>query len=335
MYGTVLGIPLAIVVFLATNHYLMEWDLIGDRLAVTLVGAGLAICVYFVIRGIDTYLDKKRDNPEPFYTSAPIPPAFGAFKEIISEGSFGPFFWGLKTVDPDEGRLMGVLNFTELMGAGLQAKRLMMVQILFESVPEEQQKPLNPIVPDEKGVTKIQINWLVDSPMNRFTVNKIIDEMTLDFKRSLGLAAAAKVQEKSPFEPPLWAMVFAGLAILYAVHRMDGYTHYKAEKAVEIKEQAERQQAADQERAQARQRATDEQARRQAYDQEMADKYRAGQEEQRRKAQELLEQERGNFGSNPQTTREMFRNRIHSPFAAPLTPGSSNTDNPAPWRKPY
>jgi hypothetical protein len=67
----------------------------------------------------------------------------------------------------------------------------------------------------------------------------------------------------------------------------------------------------------------------------MADKYRAGQEEQRRKAQELLEQERGNFGGSPQTTREMFRNRINSPFAAPLTPGSSNTDNPAPWRKPY
>lgn len=363
MWGVWLGIPLGFIVFLAVDHYVTQWDLVGDRFAVDALGASLGLCAYFAARGIDVWLNQKKDNPPPFEVAKPVPEVFGIIKQVLSEGSYGPFFWNLKTVDPDETRILAILNFTEMFGTGVlipptQAQRMMMLQILVDPIPEDEQKPQISILADSpKLQTRVQMNWRIDSPLGRVTVNKIMDDFTYGMKEALGVVAGEKPLPKSPFEPPVWVVCLTVLACFWCFNRAEQYQEYKKNVEVERKarqEQMERERA---EREEAARKAAEEQAKREAYNKEMEEKFKQAQEDQRRRAQELLEEERrrqGGFYTPPYTTPytptpnpfapqpdqggSFFAPKRYNPFTTPLSPGTTDqgggTTSP-PWRSRY
>lgn len=338
MYGLAVGLPAALFVALWIYHTVEAADMVHNHLASTIMGLSTGLFIYYMARGIDIWLERKKDNPEPFYTALDLPLAYGNIKRCLTEGSYGPFFWTLKTTDNDEGRIMGALSFTELMGPGfsgppLQAKRLMMVQILFEPVPEEEQKPI-PTIPNEKGRTKIDVKWLVDSPLNRYTVNKIIDEMTSDFKQNVYIETPAKREVKSAFEPPVWVLVVLALSWLYGLQQMDVYTKAKEARAAQEaarKEQIETARAAQetQQRDAAAKREAyfkqqqDAAAARQAYEQQQQEAFNRAREAQQQGAQELNNQQRNGIYAplNRSNSLDLARPRSLDPFVR--RPGES------------
>lgn len=324
MFAPVLGIPAAVIVFLATHHYLVEWDVIGDKAAIDALGACLGLCAYFLVRGLDIFLEQKKDNPEPFVAPKAVPDAFGNIKELFSESSYGPFFWGIKTVDPEANKLVAVLQFTELMGSGfmippIQAQRLMMVQIIVEPVAEAEQKPLYPHIPgnEEKAIAQIKMNWRIDSPLNRHTVNRIMDETTAAVRETVGLPVPTKPQPKSPFEPPGWLIALTIMAVLFCGQRAEDYSNLK------LKQEEDRKQR--QEQAQREQAKRDETER----------KYREYQEEQQRKAQELWkQQQQQGTASSYNSSPTPYTPPSVNPFAPQLTPSPAPSDQngTSPWR---
>lgn len=364
MWGILLGMPLAVIIFLATDHYVMQWDLVGDRFAVDALAACLGLCGYYVARGIDVFLNQKRDNPPPFDVGKPLPEVFGTIKQALSEGMYGPFSWNLKTVDPDETRILGILNFTEMFGTGVlipptQAQRRVVLQVLVDPIPEAEQTPMISILPDgEKRQTRVTFTWLVDSPLGRVSVNRLQDEMTHAIKVALGVAAGEKPKPKSPFEPPEWVAVLTFLAFLLCFTQAEKYEDYKKQAAEERKVRQEQLAKEQAEREEAARKAAEEQAKRDAYNKEMEEKFKQAQEEQRRKADELLEQQRQQYNNqyspysstpytpspNPFTPRldqsdGFFSNRKYtSPFTTPLSPGQSDqggTTGTTPWRSRF
>lgn len=243
MYGTFLGIPIAIAAFLAITYYLNDTGLLKDNAGRSAVGAAVALLLYYLARGIDLWQNKKRDNPAPLYVPKSLPETFGGIREVITETNYGPFFWGVKTVDQDDNRLMGTLTFTEMLGIGfdgsppIQATRQMMLQVLLEPVPEEEQKEVAGQFAGEKGQTKIELKWLIDSPCNRHTVNKIQDHINREIKQSLGLWVPEKKKERGPFEPPDWVFWVVGLLLFYGVTRMGDEARVKSDREAEIKYQ--------------------------------------------------------------------------------------------------
>lgn len=312
MFGNLLGVPALIIVFLATHHYLVQWDWIGDKAAIDALGVCLGLCAYYLIRGVDIFLEQKKDNPAPFVVPKAVPDAFGSIKELFSESSYGPFFWGIKTVDPETSRIVAILQFTELMGSGfmippIQAQRLMMVEVLVDAVPDSDQKPLYPNIPgnEEKALATIKMTWRIDSPLNRHTVNRIMDETTAAIRETLGLPAATnKPQPKSPFEPPGWLIALTVMAVLFCNQRAEEYTAFKEKREAEVKERQEQSQ---------REQANREEANR---------KYREYQEEQRRKADELWrQQQQGTTGGTPiPYTPGANPVEPYKPFVNPFTP---------------
>lgn len=322
MWANLLGIPLFVVIFLATDHYFTEWDFIGDRGAVDALGVCFGLVGYYVARGIDVFLNEKRDNPEAFISDRSLPEVFGQIKEVLTESSFGPFFWSLKTVDQEASRIVAVLNFTEQLGTPLnpmQAQRLVMLQILVDQVAEEEQKPLIESRPEAgKGVTSVKLQWLIDSPLNRNTVNRVQDGLTKTIKVSLGLAVPEEKRKPSPFEPPDWVFVLLILAACFAVNRMDRYTDIKAQREIQKKEQQAEEARQEAEREEARRKAAEAQAARDAYNRQMDEKFRQGRLEQQRRANELLQKQQQNQ-YQPQ----------NNPFTQPLVqPGGSLFQSP-------
>lgn len=361
MWGTLLGIPAAIVIFLATDHFVMKWDIVGDRFAVDALGACLGLCGYFMARGIDVWLNEKRDNPPPFDVGKPVPEVFGTIKQALSEGMFGPFSWNVKTVDPDETRILAVLNFTEMFGTGVlvpptQAQRLVMLQVLVDPIPEAEQTPMISILPDgEKRQTRVSFTWRVDSPLGRISVNKLQDQMTHAIKVALGVAAGEKPKAKSPFEPPEWLAVVTFLAFLLCFTQAEKYEGYKKQAEEERKARQEQLDRERSEREEAARKAAEEQAKRDAYNKEMEDRFKQYQERQRQKADELLEQQRQQYNNNQYTTPYtpnpnpftpqldqgggFFSNpKYTSPFTTPLSPGQTNPGDGTgsrPWRSRF
>lgn len=243
MFGTFLGIPLAIVAFLAVGHYLNESGLLVDKAGRAAVGAAVALVLYYLARGIDLWQNKKRDNPPPLLVPKTLPESLGTIKEVIAETNYGPFFWGVKTLDPDDNRIMATLSFTEMLGIGfdgsppIQAVRQMLLQVVLEPVAEEEQKDVAGQFVGDKGQTKIDLKWLIDSPCNRHTVNKIQDHVTREIKQSLGLFVPEKKKARGPFEPPEWVFWVAGLLLFYGVTRMGDEARVKSEREAEIKYQ--------------------------------------------------------------------------------------------------
>jgi len=340
MWATLLGIPLAVVIFLATNHYLTEWDLVGSRTAITALGACLGLCAYYSSMGIDVFVNKKRDNPKPFDVPMDVPHAFGAVKQVIAEGLYGPFAWSLKTTDTDESRIMATITFTETFGLGVvvpstQTKRLVLLQVRFEPIAEAEQKPLIEQVPSfGNRQTKVYLNWYVDSPLGRVSVNKLQDEMTYALKKAMGAIVADPPKPKSPFEPPEWAFVMTLLALIYCFDEMNKYTDVKAKAAEQRKAQQEQYEREQADRAEAAQRAAQERAQRDAYNQEMQEKFRQARENQRRGAEQLLEQQRQPYTSpysNPLNTSPSA-----NPFTPQLTPDTNKGNGiTLPWRSRY
>lgn len=319
MFGVVVGIPAFIIVFLAVNHYLTEWQLVGDRFAISALGACLGLCAYYSAKGIDIWLNEKKDNPEPFEASKPVPEAFGLIRQVFAETTFGPWSWNIKTVDTEETRILAVLHFKEIFGSGAvipptQAERIIMVQILVDPIPEAEQKPVPEGLPEDfKKITRIQINWKVDSPLGRFTVNRIIDDYTQAIKEALGLALAKKKEPKSPFEPPEWVIVLTVIAVMFAIFRGEQYEDYKKQVKEEARQREEQRQQAEADRQ--RQIAADK-ARREAEQREMEDKIRKYKEDQERKLREWQNQQ-----SSPYTPP-------YTPYT-PYTPPSTNPLNPS------
>lgn len=325
MWATLLGIPLSVVIFLATDHYLTEWDLVGSRLAIDALGVCLGLCAYYSSMGIDVYVNKKRDNPEPFEVPTDVPNAFGAAKQVITEGLYGPFAWSLKTTDTEESRLMATITFTETFGLGVvvpstQTKRLVLLQVSFEPIEEAEQKPLIEAAPSfGNRQTKVRLNWYVDSPLGRVSVNKLQDEMTYELKKAMGAIVADPPKPKSPFEPPEWVFVLTLLALIFCFDEMNKYTDVKAKAAEQRKAQQEQYDKEQAERAEAAQRAAQERAQRDAYNQEMQEKYRQAREDQRRRAEQLLEQQQQNQYQpyTPPLQNNPFTQPLRNPFQQP------------------
>ena len=340
MWATLLGIPLFVVIFLATDHYLTEWDLIGNKLAIDALGACLGLCAYYSSMGIDVYVNKKRDNPEPFDVPMDVPNAFGAVKQVISEGLYGPFAWSLKTTDTEESRIMATMTFTETFGLGVvvpstQTKRLVLLQVSFEPIEEAEQKPLVEAAPGlGNRQTKVRLNWYVDSPLGRVSVNKLQDDMTYELKKAMGAIVADPPKPKSPFEPPEWVFVLTLLAIIFCFDEIDKYTDVKAKAAEQRKAQQEQYDKEQADRAEAAQRAAQERAQRDAYNQEMQEKYRQAKENQRRGAEQLLEQQQQQYSSpysNP-----LNNTAPSNPFTQQLTPRTDKSNGfTLPWRSRY
>ncbi len=321
MYANIIGIPAVGLVFLAVNHYLMES--VGDRMAVGVLGVCLGLCAYFALRGVDIFLEQKKDNPPTFAVPKTLPDAFGGIKECLSESSYGPFFWGIKTVDAEAGKLVAVLQFTELMGTGfiippIQAQRLMMLTVLVESVPVPVAET------DQKlAATNVTMTWRIDSPFNRLTVNKIMDEATAGIKEALGLPSPDKPKPRSPFLPPTWLIVVTVIAALVCSQRAEEYAALKQKQEADLKAKQE-QLAAD--RAQ-----RDETER----------KWREFQEQQRQKADELWKRQNQSvppayspYSLSPPSlpAYQPFVNPITQQPTPPTAPGEGDTSNTTPWR---
>ena len=355
MWANVLGIPLFVVIFLATDHYLHELDFIGDRLAINALGVCLGLIGYFAAKGIDTIIYEKRDNPEPFTSDKTVPEVFGIIKESLSESSFGPFHWNLKTIDQEASRIVATFTFTEQLGTPLtpmQATRLVMLQVLVDPIPDEEQKPSSdeeqkttvPGMPERaKPLTKIQMQWLIDSPLNRTTVNRIQDDSTKGLKVMLGLIPPDDNKKANPFAPPDWVVVLLVLAICFAAQRMDQYTAFKAQRAEQLKaaEQERVNRQAEQQAAQ--QKALQAQAEREAYSRQMEEKFLQGKLEQQRRAEELRQQQLNQSPSYaPLYTPPLQNNSFAPPLGTPsgsliqspfhLQPSQSNTNPVKPWR---
>ncbi len=327
MYANIIGIPAAGLVFLAVNHYLSP--VVGDRLAVGILAGCLGLCAYFAMRRVDIYLEQKKDNPPTFVVPKTLPNAFGGIKECLSESSYGPFFWGIKNVDAEAGKLVAVLQFSELMGTGfiippIQAQRLMMLTVLVESVPEADQKTA---AAGETAATNVTMTWRIDSPYNRLTVNRIMDETTVGIKEALGLPSSDKPKPRSPFLPPTWLIVVTVLAALFCNQRAEEYAALKAKQEADLKAKQEQLAA--------------ERAKRE----EAESKWRQFQEEQRRKADEVWKRQNQSvppayspYSLSPPSVPSY--QPYYNPFTPTQTPQPTpspapvpdDTSNSTPWR---
>jgi hypothetical protein len=234
MNGTFIGIPGAVLTYLAINYYLKQYDLVGDPIAIAAVASSVATLVYFFARAIDVVENKTRDNPKPFTSPQPMPECFGNIKEFFSEASMGPYFWSVKTIDPDQGRLTAFMKYSEVQGGGLaptlQISRLVLLDITVTAIPEEEQIEVPKAVAYKaKGQSNIQFTWRVDSPVNRLKANELQQFTKGAIEEAVGLHWYNKPKEKSPFMPPAWLLIALLLSIMYADQAGNIYQAKKAQ----------------------------------------------------------------------------------------------------------
>jgi hypothetical protein len=234
MNGTFIGIPGAVLTYLAINYYLKQYDLVGDPIAIATVASSVASLVYFFARAIDVIENKTRDNPKPFTSPQPMPECFGNIKELLGEASMGPYYWSVKTVDPDQGRLSAFMRFSEIQGGGLaptiQISRLVLLDVTVSAIPEEEQvEAPKAVVYKANGQSNIQLIWRVDSPVNRIKVNELQKFTNGAIEEAVGLHWYDKPKEKSPFMPPEWLLIAVFLSVLYAASVDSGYQAKKTQ----------------------------------------------------------------------------------------------------------
>lgn len=75
---------------------------VQDRFLVTGLGIALAFCAYYVTKGLDRWLDQKRDNPEPFDVPASMDDAFANVLGMLEDRHIGPYFWSIRFKDPED-----------------------------------------------------------------------------------------------------------------------------------------------------------------------------------------------------------------------------------------
>ncbi|MBP9811280.1 hypothetical protein KBF38_23440 [bacterium] len=222
MVAAFLGIPLALMIFFVALKYVPGYN--HDGVTAASFGAALGICAWYACRGVDILLDRKKDKPPPFFGSLALEEAYSEAKARLVEMHVGPFFMVLKHDEPEAGRLVFSLMFSEMLGGFLspptEARRHMMLELLVEAVPESEQKPIYeqfadknvPGISELVGRTKITQRWHVDSPLVRSKANEIIKETAYELKRAVGIPLPAKVDNTyAALRPPNWALAILAM----------------------------------------------------------------------------------------------------------------------------
>ncbi len=89
MVAAFLGIPLALMIFFVVLKYVPGYN--HDGVTAASFGAALAICAWYACRGVDILLDRKKDNPPPFYGNLALEEAYSEAKARLVEIHVGPF----------------------------------------------------------------------------------------------------------------------------------------------------------------------------------------------------------------------------------------------------
>lgn len=217
MVAAFLGIPLALMIFFVVLKYVPSYN--HDYITAASFGAALGICAWYACRGVDILLDRKKDNPPPFFGNLALEEAYSEAKARLVEMHVGPFFMALKHDEPEAGRLVFSLMFSEMLGGILspptEARRHMMLELSIEAVPENEQKPIYeqfagkdiPGISELVGRTKVTQRWHVDSPVVRSKANEIIKETAYELKRAVGIPLPERIEDKfAALRPPNWAL---------------------------------------------------------------------------------------------------------------------------------
>jgi hypothetical protein len=228
MVAAFVGIPLALVIFFVVLKYLPGYN--HDYVTAASFGAALGICAWYACRGCDILLDRKKDNPPPFFGNLALEEAYSEAKARLVEMHVGPFFMALKHDEPEAGRLVFSLMFSEMLGGFLstptEARRHMMLELFIEAVPESEQKPIYeqfsgknlpqiPGISDLVGRSKITQRWHVDSPLVRSKANEIIKETAYELKRAVGIPLPEKTEDKfAALRPPSWALAILAMTAI-------------------------------------------------------------------------------------------------------------------------
>lgn len=255
MIAASLGPPLGIAIIALVHHFLYPY--VHDRWSVTGLGISLAICAAYVLRGCDLWLEKQKDNPEAFLVPLALEEAFGTALKLLRERNVGPFFWNVRTADQDERRISAILNFTEVYNMlgrpAQQLQRMMMLNIVFDDLPESEQKPESEALASI-GVntatlkTSVRLKWNIDSPGNRFKCNEVQDELTADIKRALGVTGIPEKKEPNIFMPPIAVLLLTGMAAWWTFEKFNDYQEFVIAKQEEARAQEERQNKLEEER---------------------------------------------------------------------------------------
>jgi|GEM_PF-1149495 hypothetical protein len=222
MVAAFLGIPLALMIFFVVLKYVPAYN--HDGITAASFGAALGICAWYACRGVDILLDRKKDNPPPFFGNLALEEAYSEAKARLVEMHVGPFFMALKHDEPEAGRLVFSLMFSEMLGGFLspptEARRHMMLELFVEAVPESEQKPIYeqfagkniPGISELVGRSKITQRWHVDSPLVRSKANEIIKETAYELKRAVGIPLPEKIEGKfAALRPPNWALAILAM----------------------------------------------------------------------------------------------------------------------------
>jgi hypothetical protein len=250
MVAAFLGIPLALMIFFVVLKYVPGYN--HDYITAAGFGAALAICAWYACRGVDIMLDRKKDNPPPFFGSLALEEAYSEAKARLVEMHVGPFFMALKHDEPEAGRLVFSLMFSEMLGGFLspptEARRHMMLELFIEAVPESEQKPIYeqfagkniPGISELVGRSKITQRWHVDSPLVRSKANEIIKDTAYELKRAVGIPLPEKTEGKfAALRPPNWALAILAMTAVATMLEAESYQRKVQEARTKIHTQYE------------------------------------------------------------------------------------------------
>ena len=250
MVAAFLGIPLALMIFFVVLKYVPGYN--HDGIMAASFGAALGICAWYACRGVDILLDRKKDNPPPFFGNLALEEAYSEAKARLVEMHVGPFFMALKHDEPEAGRLVFSLIFSEMLGGFLspptEARRHMMLELFIEAVPESEQKPIYeqfagkniPGISELVGRSKITQRWHVDSPLVRSKANEIIKETAYELKRAVGIPLPEKIEGKyAALRPPNWALAILAMTTVGIVLEAESVQRKELEARTKIHTQYE------------------------------------------------------------------------------------------------
>jgi hypothetical protein len=250
MVAAFLGIPLALMIFFVVLKYVPGYN--HDGITAASFGAALGICAWYACRGVDILLDRKKDNPLPFFGNLALEEAYSEAKARLVEMHVGPFFMALKHDEPEAGRLVFSLMFSEMLGGFLspttEARRHMMLELFIEAVPESEQKPIYeqyagkniPGISELVGRTKITQRWHVDSPLVRSKANEIIKDTAYELKRAVGIPLPEKIEGKyAALRPPNWALAMLAMTAVVTMLEAESVQRKELEARTKIHTQFE------------------------------------------------------------------------------------------------
>ena len=164
--GIVLGIMAGLVA--GAMNFGATKDANGAFIPAFIVGIGVfAFCKYQEDKG-----NKMRDKPGSFVTQLRMEQAFGVVKQVLTESHMGERFWSIRSVEPESWRIVATINWQEYIGEQVgQAVRQVTVTATLS--------------PSGDSATAVDLDWQVNSPLNRGQVNELIDGTTAAIKHEL------------------------------------------------------------------------------------------------------------------------------------------------------